>query len=109
MAYLRAQEGSPNDEIAIGLVGCGGMGNGNMSNFLNIKGVRVVAVCDVDSKQMAGSEKTVSCLSQTLKARTGRHRSGSWHWLPWTPVERLNGTRKLRRSSVMTNRPSISA
>ena len=51
MAYLRAQGGSPNDEIAIGLIGCGGMGNGNMKNFLNIKGVRVVAVCDVDANR----------------------------------------------------------
>jgi predicted dehydrogenase len=52
MALLRAQSGSPNDEILIGVVGCGGQGTGNMSNFLNIKGVRVVAVCDVDSGNM---------------------------------------------------------
>ena len=49
LAYLRAQQGSPNDEIAMGVVGCGGQGMGNMGNFLNIKGVRVVAVCDVDA------------------------------------------------------------
>ncbi|MEM1084509.1 MAG: Gfo/Idh/MocA family oxidoreductase [Verrucomicrobiota bacterium] len=60
MAYLRAQEGSPNDEIAIGLIGCGGMGNGNIRNFLGIKGVRVVAVCDVDKNAMNGSQKMVN-------------------------------------------------
>lgn len=60
MAYLRAQGGSPNDEISIALIGCGGMGNGNMTNFLNIQGVRVVAVCDVDSEQMAKSRKIVN-------------------------------------------------
>lgn len=49
MAMLRGQQGSPNDEILMGIVGCGGMGMGNMNNFLNIQGVRVVAVCDVDS------------------------------------------------------------
>jgi predicted dehydrogenase len=48
MAYLLAQPGSPNHEI---LMGCVGQGMGNMTNFLNIKGLRVVAVCDVDSTQ----------------------------------------------------------
>ena len=59
MAYLRAQEGSPNDEIVMGVVGCGGQGTGNMTNFLNIKGVRVVAVCDVDSNQAAKAKAKV--------------------------------------------------
>jgi len=59
MAWLRAQNSSPNGEIAIGIVGCGGMGNGNMRNFLGIKGVRVVAVCDVDSRNLASSKATV--------------------------------------------------
>src|SRR5688572_25237208 len=45
LAYLRGQQGSPNDEIAMGIIGCGGQGVGNMKNFLGIKGVRVVAVC----------------------------------------------------------------
>ena len=54
LAFLRAQEGAANDEIHMGIIGCGGMGMGNMNNFLNIKGVRVVAVCDVDS---AAAEK----------------------------------------------------
>lgn len=59
LAYLRAQQGSPNDEIAMGVVGCGGQGIGNMTNFLNIEGVRVVAVCDVDSKQAAKAKAKV--------------------------------------------------
>jgi predicted dehydrogenase len=62
MAFLRAQEGSPNDEIVMGVIGCGGQGTGNMGNFLNIKGVRVVAVCDVDtdcqSRQGQGGRTT---------------------------------------------------
>jgi predicted dehydrogenase len=48
MAWLRAQSGSPNDEIHMAIIGCGVMGNGNMANFLNIQGVRVIAVCDLD-------------------------------------------------------------
>ena len=52
MTWLRARPKSPNDEITIGIVGCGGQGWGNMINFLGIPGVRVVAVCDVDSNKM---------------------------------------------------------
>ncbi len=58
MAWLRAQDSSPNDEVTIGIIGCGGMGNGNMRNFLNIPGVRVVAVCDVDSRHLASAKAT---------------------------------------------------
>ena len=57
--YLRAQDGSPNEEIALGVIGCGGQGRGNMTNFLGIKGVRVVAVCDVDANAMNTAKKKV--------------------------------------------------
>jgi len=50
MIRLRAQQGSPNDEITIGMIGVGRRGQVNMVNFLGTKGVRVVAVCDVDSQ-----------------------------------------------------------
>lgn len=56
---LRAQSGSANDEITMGLIGCGGMGNGNMRNFLGIQGVRVVAVCDPDKNAAARAKDTV--------------------------------------------------
>ena len=59
LAYLRAQQGSPNDEIALGVVGCGGQGMGNMGNFLNTQGVRVVAVCDVDSQRAQAAKAQV--------------------------------------------------
>ena len=62
MTWLRAQGASPNEEIAIGIIGCGGMGIGNMGNFLNIPGVRVVAVCDVDST-----------MAENAKARVDKH------------------------------------
>ena len=45
---LRAQDSSPNDRIAVGVIGCGGQGIGNMGGFLNERDVQVVAVADVD-------------------------------------------------------------
>ena len=59
MAWLRAQDASPNDEIHMGIIGCGGMGTGNMRNFLNIPGVRVVAVCDVDARNADSARRLV--------------------------------------------------
>lgn len=59
MAYLRAAQVSANDEIAMGCVGVGGQGTGNMKNFLNIKGVRVVAVCDVDEEKAKAAKAKV--------------------------------------------------
>ncbi len=39
----------PNDEIAIGLIGSGGQGTHVMKQALKQKGVKVLAVCDVDA------------------------------------------------------------
>ena len=39
----------PNDEIVIGLIGCGGQGMYDTKVALKQKGVRIAAVCDVDS------------------------------------------------------------
>ena len=70
MAYLRAQSGSPNDEIVMGLIGSGGQGRGDMGNFLNIKGVRVVAVCDVDTNAMAQAKAKVDGFYKNTDCRT---------------------------------------
>lgn len=59
MPWLRAEAASPNDDVVMGIIGCGGQGTGNMRNFINLKGVRVVAVCDVDSKQAAKAKAMV--------------------------------------------------
>ena len=50
MVYPRAFAESVNDEVHLGVVGVGRRGGVNMKNFLNTRGVRVVAVCDVDAK-----------------------------------------------------------
>lgn len=60
MFLSRALAESANEEIAIGIIGCGGMGSGLMGNFLNIKGVRVVAVCDVDTQMIDRAQNRVN-------------------------------------------------
>lgn len=49
-----AQDGArgANDRLVGALIGCGGMGRGNMNNFIG-KGGRIAAVCDVDTRHMA--------------------------------------------------------
>jgi predicted dehydrogenase len=73
LAYLRGQQGSPNDEIAMGVVGCGGQGTGNMSNFLGIQGVRVVAVCDVDCNNMSQAKAKVDGHYKNTDCKTYAH------------------------------------
>lgn len=42
-----------NDRIRVGLIGCGGQGRGDLRNFLRVKGVECVSLCDVDDSQSA--------------------------------------------------------
>src|SRR5262245_6127171 len=57
-----------NDRVTVGLVGCGGMGRGDMNNMKSQKGVKVLAVCDVDkghreqtiAKDLGGSKDVAS-------------------------------------------------
>jgi len=71
--YLRAQSGSANDLIAVGVVGCGAMGSGNMTNFLNTAGVRVVAVCDVDANRMRDAKAQVDGHYKNADCKTYPH------------------------------------
>jgi predicted dehydrogenase len=73
MTWLRAQNGSANDEITIGVIGCGAMGNANMTNFLGLQGVRVVAVCDVDSTRMGEAKAKVDGHYQNADCKTYAH------------------------------------
>jgi predicted dehydrogenase len=66
---LRADEAPKRkgDEIAVGLVGCGGQGRGILNWALRDKNVKVVAVCDVDksrvdkaAKELPGKPKAYS-------------------------------------------------
>lgn len=49
----------PNDKISIVLIGCGGMGRGNLNEFLKFDDVQAVAVCDIDDKQAATAKKMI--------------------------------------------------
>src|SRR4051812_10632036 len=46
-----------NDDIRVAIVGFHGQGSGDMESFRKLKGVRVVALCDVDKNVLAGGEK----------------------------------------------------
>jgi len=58
----RGQEArqAPSKRITIGVVGCGGMGNGNTDNFLGKADCQVVAACDVDQNRLAEMLKKVN-------------------------------------------------
>jgi len=50
----------PSDRIVMGAIGLGGMGTGNMSNFLRqAKDVQFVAVCDVDTKHSVNAKRII--------------------------------------------------
>jgi predicted dehydrogenase len=43
---------SPNEKIHVALIGCGGMGKGNLSDFLRIPEVECLAIADVDETHL---------------------------------------------------------
>ena len=45
-----AQSRGANEKIVLGLIGAGGMGRTNMRSFMDLSGVEIGAICDVDSK-----------------------------------------------------------
>lgn len=47
-----------NRRIRVGLIGCGGMGNGDLRDMLRL-GAQVVALCDVDDQQTAKTRESV--------------------------------------------------
>jgi predicted dehydrogenase len=53
------QRPAPSNRIVMGCIGTGGMGSGDMGNFLGNNEVQVVAVCDVDRNRANGAKHTV--------------------------------------------------
>ena len=51
---------APSERITMGVVGCGGMGNGNTDGFLGKPDCQVVAACDVDQNHLANMVKKVN-------------------------------------------------
>lgn len=52
-----SQGASPNDEIRIAFLSCGGRAGELMGAFEKVKGVRVVGLCDPDEKRVAQAKK----------------------------------------------------
>ncbi len=48
-----------NDRIRVALVGCGGMGRGDLRDFLKVKNVECAALCDVDQAQIGKTTKDI--------------------------------------------------
>ena len=49
-----------NDRIRLGLIGCGGMGRGDLRDMLRAGDTEAVALCDVDESQIAKTERDVT-------------------------------------------------
>ena len=49
-ARVRAQAPGANDDIRVAVIGFNGRGGDHIGNYMKIKGVRIVALCDVDAK-----------------------------------------------------------
>ena len=48
---------APSERINIGVIGLGGMGNGNMNGLMRQKDTQILAVCDVDKQKGSGPAK----------------------------------------------------
>ena len=51
---------APSNRVVLGCIGVGGMGVGNMRDFLQLDDVRVVAVCDVDAENLEKARELVN-------------------------------------------------
>lgn len=49
----------PKDEIRVGIIGVGGRGTGLLSDLLEVKGARVVAVCDIVRERVVRAQRMV--------------------------------------------------
>jgi len=58
-AFGQAGRPAPSNRITLGCIGMGGQGTGDMRGFLGKKEIQVVAVCDVDKKNLDRAKKLV--------------------------------------------------
>jgi len=61
---------APSDRIVMGGIGLGGMGRGDMNNFLGSKEVQYVAVCDVDKAHRDKATGLINERYETTDARS---------------------------------------
>ncbi len=57
-----------NSDLRVGVVGLHGIGRRHIGSFAALKGVRVVALCDVDSAVLAKASAQAKSLGQTVRA-----------------------------------------
>ena len=50
---------APSNRVTIGLIGCGGMGNGDLRNMMNIEGTQAIALCDPDKNNLNRTKERV--------------------------------------------------
>ncbi|PYV85913.1 MAG: oxidoreductase, partial [Acidobacteria bacterium] len=55
-----------NDRVRVALIGCGGMGRGDLKDFLRVKNVECVALSDVDDEQ---SDKALKATEEQVSRR----------------------------------------
>ena len=48
------------NRIRVGLIGCGGMGQADLRDFLKVEGIQCVALCDVDDSKSAETRAWVT-------------------------------------------------
>ncbi len=56
---VRPRRIGPNDKIRVGLIGCGGMGRGDILTFLKYDDVECPIICDVDDTRLAEGVKII--------------------------------------------------
>ncbi|MCP4311539.1 MAG: Gfo/Idh/MocA family oxidoreductase [Bacteroidetes bacterium] len=61
---------APSDKKSMVLIGCGSMGRGDMSNFLKMNDVQVVALCDIDDSHLAKAKASVDETNGNTDCRT---------------------------------------
>ena len=62
---------SPSNRVTVGVIGLGGMGNGDMNGLMSQDDVQVLAVCDVDAQHEKGGGKG----REPAKTRVEKHYS----------------------------------
>ena len=60
------------DRIRVALIGCGGMGRGDLRDFLRVKNVECVGLCDVDDAQVKEAIKVIEKSDQEAPSFTTR-------------------------------------
>lgn len=59
-ALSQSRVAGANRRIRVGLIGCGGMGGGDLRDFLRVGNTECVALCDIDDAQTAKMKETVA-------------------------------------------------